>query len=229
MPRKPRGVNGPARITSGAESVEFMSNTLPSEKAGIESFIVEGARITQRALQINPWNVDGEPEQLDENSLDFRLPTKDGAQYLDLVEFAPLGKYKGSYERVPNKHNAGEFADALWSLVKKKSAHYGLSRRGKEHLLVYITDFRFFPSESVFSLFVAYCKRKIHGFATVAFYTPIDMESGMFRQIYPSVEGVLDLSNYDERLLRAREFTNMDMRKMRMSEDRRSAFFEPQI
>lgn len=51
------------------------------------------------------------------------------------------------------------------------------------HLLIYITDFHFLPNESVFRLLELYCKRKSHGFLSVTFYTPIDMESGMVRRL----------------------------------------------
>jgi hypothetical protein len=227
MPRKPRGINGPVRITAGGPPPEFMPNSLPATKAGIEKVMVDGARSAQRALSINTWNLAGETKQLEEDSFDFELSTTKGTEHLDLVEFAPLAKYKGSYENVPNKHNVGELTDALWSLIKQKSKHYGLARRGKVHLLIYITDFRFFPSDPVFTLLELYCQRKSHGFLSVAFYSPIDMESGVFRQLYPPTPGALELSHNDERAQRQRVFTNSDMRKTRMSDDGHTAFFDP--
>jgi hypothetical protein len=227
MPRKPRGINGPVRITAGGPPPEFMPNSLPAAKSGIEKMMVDGALSAQRALSLDIWSLDGEPKQLEEDSFDFELPTKQGIQHLDLVEFAPLTRYKGSYESVPNKHNVGELADAFWSLVKKKSSHYGQSRRARVHLLIYITAFHFLPNESVFRLLELYCRRKSHGFLSVTFYSPIDMESGMVRPLYPATDGAAELSHGDERALRQREFTNMDMRKVRMSDDGHAAFFDP--
>jgi hypothetical protein len=225
MPRKPRGINGPVRITSGADSVEFIPNELPDAKPAIEKVIIDGSRVTQSAMGADPWSLIAEPVQLEESSFDFELPTRAGKEHLDLVEFAPLSHYGGSYEKAPNKHNVGELADAYWALIKRKSAHYGASRRARVHLLVYITDFRFLPSETTFAVLEALLNRKRHDFLSVSFYSPIDTESGMFRELWPKAAGA-GLSHNDERLLRAHVFTNLDNRKMKMSEDRRSAFFE---
>src|SRR3954464_14975279 len=126
MPRKPRGINGPVRITSGAGSVEFVPNELPDAKAAIEKVIVDGSRLAQSQMGANPWS----------------------------------SNYGGSYEKAPNKHNVGELADAYWALIKRKSAHYGASRRARVHLLVYITDFRFLPSETTFAVLEALLNRK---------------------------------------------------------------------
>jgi hypothetical protein len=65
----------------------------------------------------------------------------------------------------------GDFADAVFELVKKKSRKYGGRRRVPLHLLLYSTDWRFLLSESVITLVRLYCARRPHVFSSIVYYT----------------------------------------------------------
>ncbi len=79
--RKPRGLNGPLRVTTGAKA-ELLPNELPADKAGIERAILNGALVASSTQQIPLYELVSGPEQNGENNFDFTLPTSTGNEYL---------------------------------------------------------------------------------------------------------------------------------------------------
>jgi hypothetical protein len=224
MVRKPTGVSGVLRVESGGRS-DFLQSSLPTDKAAIEAFILEGTLRSLEFAKVDVYHLTAAPKQLEQNNFDFELSTATGTEFLDLVEFAPIGRYRG-YEGAPNKHIVGEIADAAWEVVKGKSKKYGLGRRGRVHLLIYITDFRFLFSDSVFELLTLWCARRSHGFRSVVYYAYIDDTMGLARVLHPSV-GTEKLSTLvDERRLRLVQFTNFDPRKVSPTPDGEGVMFD---
>ena len=203
-----------------------MANAFPESKAGIESSIIDGAIRTQRATGINPWDITEDPKQLEENNLDFELLTARGPEHLDLVEYAPLDRYGGRYENLPERRSVGEIADGIWSVIDKKASHYGPQHQ-VSHLLIYVTDFRMNINDAVFALVQTYCRRRRHGFKTVSYYAPIDMQSGVFLLFYTAPPGTPRLNDRQVRQLRQGTLINFDVRKFVVTPDGRG--FSPQL
>jgi hypothetical protein len=216
--RKPTGINGMIHVRSGGLS-EFMPRTLPQDKASIESFMMEGALRALESSGLDVYHLTRKPVQLSEDNFDFELPTATGTDFLDLIEFAPLQNYGGSYENAPNKHNVGQLADQAWELIKKKSRKYGGGRRVRVHLLMYATDFRFLFSDSVVALLTLWCARRYHAFRSVVYYVPIGTDSGMARVLHPGIIPETLLTAGDEHRLRNRELTNLDPRQFQPTPD----------
>lgn len=226
MPRKPRGTDGWLKVSNGGIPPEFLQNPLPDSKPDLERAICAGARRGQEFQKLNPWRIEKEPRQLEENSLDFELETPSGVEYLDLVEFAPLTGRKGGYEGLPKTQQVGQLTDAVIRLVDQKANRYGPNRRAVVHLLLYSTDFRLHLNPTVVLLLKVVMRRDCHGFRTISHYVPIDEVAGEYTLLYPSPGGVPYVNQSAERDLRARTWTNLDMREFRSTDDGQGAFIE---
>jgi hypothetical protein len=197
--RKPRGTNGPVRLTSG-ELPAFMPVEHPDEKDAIERRIMVGAVGAAKAQSIPLYELVSEPIQNEENHFDFTLPTDTGNEFVDLVEVV----LPGGYRQAAASYGVGAFADHMFSLVKKKALKYGMRRRSNIHLLLYSTDWKFIPSESVVALLTLYCFRRPHGFKTVAVVAPIDSDSAILWRAFPPFPSAAVIPTIDEKSLRKR-------------------------
>ena len=224
--RKPRGVNGVTKLTSGQPEPEFIPTTLPDGKAEIERTI---CRAAFRSLSENGWKawpVGVEPRQLPENDFDFVFDSDLNPEYLDLAEVAPLAGVRGGYEGAPTTFPRGKLVDAILRLVADKGAHYGRDRRARVHLLLYITDFRFLVSDGVVALLKASLRREHFGFASVSYIAQMDPESGLLHVLYPAPGGVPYFSAHDERRMRAELVTNFDPRSWKYDPEKQGFFQE---
>jgi len=206
-----------------------MPSTLPTDKASIEALMMEGALRSLEFSGLDVYHLTSKPLQLAQDNFDFELPTLSGTDFLDLIEFAPLENYGGSYEKAPNRHNVGALADRAWELIKKKSKKYGGGRRVRVHLLMYITDFRFLFSDSVFALLTLWCARRYHAFRSIVYYAPIDKDAGMTRVLHPGIIPATLATFGDEQRLRNRELTNLDPRAVKPTPDGAGVMFDQSV
>jgi hypothetical protein len=197
--RKPRGINGLLRLTTGRPP-EFLRVEHPDEKDAIERSILAGGINAAVAQSVPLYELVGEPVQNEENHFDFTLPTAHGDEYVDLVEVV----LPGGYEAAPSSYGVGAFADHMFALVKKKAKRYGMRRRSNVHLLLYSTDWKFLPSESVIALLSLYCYRRPHGFKTIAVTAPIDAEASIIWRAFPPHPSLDAVANLNEHELRHR-------------------------
>jgi hypothetical protein len=192
-------------VTSGKVPV-FLPIVHPDEKAAIERTILEGALKSTKAQGIPLYDLSHPPIQNEENHFDFTLLTGGGEEFLDLVEVVLPGGYSGA----PASYGVGDFADHMFGLVKKKSKKYGTRRRSNIHLLLYSTDWKFLPSESVITLFSLYCYRRPHGFKTVAVTAPIMAGAAVLWRAFPPFPSADAIVGADEQYLRGRVLHQMD-------------------
>jgi hypothetical protein len=197
--RKPRGVNGSFLFTPG-KPPQLTVHEHPDEKADIERNILTSAIEAARLQQVELYDLAADPIQNVENHFDFTLPTPAGDEYLDLVEVV----LPGGYVNAPPSIQVGDMADHMLGLVKKKSRRYGARRRSNIHLLLYSTDWKFLPSESVISLVSLYCHRRPHGFKTVAVVAPIFPERAVLWRVFPPHPTAEVVTAVNERELRSR-------------------------
>jgi hypothetical protein len=164
----------------------------PAEKADREDFIA--------SLFCNPKKVVMTPqidrfgplefERLPENNLDFRLETKHGTKWLELVEFAPLQEFGNSYENVPEQWSPAYMVELMARLIEAKSKKHG----GEDVvLLVYKTHERLsFPPGLNRPL-----KRRLPieqvNFEAVYFLSPHDEESASVFELYPNDWGGFEI------------------------------------
>lgn len=214
------------KFTGGVREPEFILHVLPDEKAGIERIMASGAF---KAMQFHGWKAwpDGiEPRQLDEDDFDFAFDAPTGTEYLDLAEIAPLSRVAGGYEGSPTTFPRKKLVNAMMSLVQQKGMHYGLGRKLRVHLLLYISDFRFLVSDGVVLLTRLALQRNHYRFASVCFFAPIDAEAGFLQVLYPPPGGVPYVSRDDERRMREETVTNFDPRAWRFDPETGGFFQE---
>jgi len=182
-PRKPTGQIGHLSLDPSARTAEFVTVQFPSTKPEIEQYIldcaIENTRKTSHAL----YRLTSSPIRNVESDFDFTLPTERGTQYLDLMEVKPPG---GTYDAGPASYWVWDFAEAVYAQILKKSAKYGVTRRERIHLLLYSTDWRFYPDRGVFQLLTIWLGQKRHVFRTVLHYAPADQTSGDLIRLCPT-------------------------------------------
>lgn len=205
-PNKPIGVNGPVKIDVSPDScnIEFQQLDFPKTKEEIEAFIVRG--FLRDAVANNflpPLSV--APQQNAQDDFDFTL-TIEGheTKSLELMEIAPLEHLRGSYAMAPDKYKPYELAEYIETKVLKKSARYRSSTGSGIVLLVYVTDWHFILSESVFELLKYWLARTSHCFQAIYSYQQIDLAFGVVHVIFPSVSP----SNFDPEVFRNHEVWN---------------------
>lgn len=149
-------------------------------------------------------------EQNNENHLDFKLTTKQGIKFLELMEIAPLEKVH-SYEKAQEEHNAYEFATYLKAKILHKSNKYIGIKQTEIMLLIYNTDWRFNPSNEVFRLLQYWLSTTKHSFKYIYCYEPLSDTEGYITEIYPT-STMLD-EKFNPENLRNATFINLNPTK----------------
>jgi hypothetical protein len=183
--KKPTGVIGSIKIYPDGRPPEFNQVGFPQSKAEIEKHMVKLTISSAQKAGLNPYDLKGDPVQNPENSFDFMLPTKQGDQYLDLMEIAPLEQVKGSHEKAPDHYNNGELADSIYSKILSKSQKYGSTPRSVIHLLLYTTDWKFRAGNGVLDLLAYWSLRDQHCFRSIVYFEPASSKDGDIVIIYP--------------------------------------------
>lgn len=126
---------GAIRLGAGDATVENIN--FSKEKKQIERYIAqqfvdypprdETKHFMAETLQQNP-----------EYGPDFSVVTADGEKHLELMEFAPLNKFGGDFDKIPSRHNVGEMSDLYCQEVEKKSGKY--QKVSNVYLVTYVTD-----------------------------------------------------------------------------------------
>jgi hypothetical protein len=182
--RKPRGVTEAFHLTSGADP-EFIRTHLPDDKAEIEKTVLARTLEAAVAQKVKLYELAGDPVQNEENDFDFSLPTADGLEYLDLVEYVA----SGGYAKSAASYRVGDMVDRMFDLVRMKARKYGENRKSVTHLLMYSTHWKFLPSETVIELMRHLCATRKHGFKTVAVVAPTIGDSVAVWKCFPMDDG----------------------------------------
>jgi hypothetical protein len=183
--RKPTGSTGSFKATvqgDGSVIGAFEKIQLPAQKDAIESFVLEkyveaintGHRVIASYVQ-NP-----------ENHFDFTLTAINGSEhFVDLVEFVLPAANGSPYAAVGDWISHKEVADGLVETVNRKSAHYGRAGTTPIHLLVYITHYRFKPSEEAVRLAQHRLNKRRHSWASVQLITLRSQSEVRMRPLFP--------------------------------------------
>ena len=191
-PKKPVGLNGPVRITLGADrsEVEFEAIDFPKAKEEIEEVIVKGFLRDAVANNFLP-PVSVAPQQNAQDDFDFLLALEgQKPKELELMEVAPLEHLRGSYAEACPRYKPYDFAEYIKRKILKKAGRYRTSTGSGLLLLVYVTDWKFVLSDSVIRLLQHWMASSSHCFEAIYTYEPIDRLAGVVNVIFPSAPGV---------------------------------------
>lgn len=139
---KPQGKSGPIR--AGASGPAWLVISFPEDKAEREQLIAElfvkafeRWVATESEPTIAPF---GQPQQNEEDDLDFTIESSVGPMQMELAEFAPLTVFGPRFADAPPSLHPREKAEHAIGLVNMKSAHQGGDRR---FLVIYSTEHGF--------------------------------------------------------------------------------------
>lgn len=125
-------------------------------------------------------------QQNPENSLDFTLATSSGNKWLELMEIAPFQFFGVPPDQAPNEHKPYALSQYLHGNIMEKSCKYRSARPGNLFLLLYLTDWRFLPSQTAITLLQYWCNRKAHSFETIFLYMLFNAIEGHLSLIAPT-------------------------------------------
>lgn len=125
--------------------------------------------------------------------------------YLELKEIvipANNDKNLSPYGKMNEPMNVGDYVKIIVEMILALNSKYTSDK--PIHLLLYVTDWKFVPGETVLTL-VQY---KLHSlkliFENIFFYIPIDQENGALQLIYPTPKEYwqdFDVSKYENGVL----------------------------
>ncbi|MHC2277551.1 hypothetical protein ACVME8_004162 [Bradyrhizobium diazoefficiens] len=151
--KKPTGTTGHFRaavLPEGQTAGDFVKVQFPHGKEEIEKFVFD--------RYVQAMNSGGSPlltniTQNPENHFDFTVTIPDGSEhYFDLAEFVLKARNGSPYAEVGGLISHRDVADQLLTLVRNKSDHYAKPGAIPIGLLVYVTHYRFSPSEEAIRL-----------------------------------------------------------------------------
>lgn len=200
--RKPTGALGPIRVGAAREQSRFQPIGFPTSKLEIERYVLNLLLSSKPELRTDLYRLVGDPSQNPESHFDFSLPTSAGEEYLDLMEVAPLQRFRGSYANAPGAYKDGDFADAVWAQIESKSKKYGTSATRRVHLLLYTTDWRFLVEDNVLDLIAFRASKGGHAFASIVYVVPMDERTGDVVVVYPRTPS--SFADFDEAARRSR-------------------------
>jgi hypothetical protein len=187
--RKPRGVNGIVRISSGEPTTTFLPTDLPKDKDAIEQRMFCGAlrEINRKGLTI--WPTSSTSRQNGQNHWDFTFQAdlNGHSEHVELAEIAPLDGRSQGFTGAPSSYRVGSMVDSIMKLIQRKADRYG-QHRSIVHLLLYVTHFGFRPCDSVIGCLHHELQRRHHGFQSVVFFMEIDQGAGILEQLFPCPE-----------------------------------------
>lgn len=121
MPNKPTGKVG--AISIGSEGVKMENIDFSTHKEGIERYVAQQFVTHPPRDEIEFFLAETLQQNL-QDDLDFKVNTKAGSKYLELMEFAPLDQLRSGHDQVPTQHNVGVMADFFLKEIEKKSIKY---------------------------------------------------------------------------------------------------------
>ena len=189
--------------------------------------MLQGALAAAARQGANPYQLVRHPVQNPEDHFDFTLFTERGPEYLDLMEAAPLERYGGAYDKVPQVFNVGELASAVYELIMRKHSKYQGIWARPIHLLVYNTDWRLSLAPSVTTLLAHWLRTKAHGFASVCYYMPAGVLYPYWFAVYPSNDP--ELTNFDEAAASRRMVAVFDTSTIKKTPDGQTTWGEVRI
>ncbi len=184
---KPTGSTGPLTVKVESDRLEITWNRLkfPNEKEKIERLIVDGFYRAAAAEQMIPA---GELEfrQNPTDDFDFTMEGPLGRRYVELMEIAPLQACRG-YDAASGSYRPYDLANfVLQGILAKSSRYAGAARNTPIWLLLYVTDWKFTPSESMVMLTQCLANRNAHAFERIFLYKPVDVDNGKAWWIHPT-------------------------------------------
>jgi len=114
------------------EDIDF-----PTDKEGIERYVAQQFVMHPPKDEMEFFLSNSLQQNL-QDDLDFSVDTRNGNKYLELMEFAPLGKLRGKFNQIPTQHNVGAMADIFLREIEKKSIKY--SNVPDVFLVTYVTE-----------------------------------------------------------------------------------------
>jgi hypothetical protein len=193
--QKPRGKMGHLQLGSAKDpgSVEFVPIELPRSKPEIEEWILAAALSAAGKATLKLYDLTGEPVQNREQDFDFTLPTPRGAEFLDLVELAPLQALAGQYDNARSAYRIGDIAEQAYRPIRAKSHHYrAVNSPCTMHLLAYTTDWRLRLPKPAQNLIRFWLSTEPHGFRTISYFAPDSADDGEISILYPTPHTALD-------------------------------------
>jgi hypothetical protein len=185
-PKKPVGQIGPYVVQSSQVGIAARWATVPfpENKAEIERKMVG---YLEKAIAANGGIVLA-VKQNDEANLDFTLNLPGGTVDLELREIHYLDGVGNPYISRNIRIQSSTYARQIFHAVQEKSAKYSAHSKVPMHLLLYITHWRFLPSEVVIRLVQHFLQQRPSIFENVILVLPIDDKEATVRVLYPSVE-----------------------------------------
>lgn len=175
---KPTGNISQARINN--DGFETKSIAFPESKEEIEIFFAE-----QYISAVNSQGIDISLVSLNEtDDLDFKCIIDGAAGYIELTEVALLGR--SGYDEDKSSYNIYEFAKYVRAQINKKAYKYKGSTSRPIVLLLYITDWKFSPSNQIIELLEFWLRDGKHGLVKIGWYRPLVDGHGSLYPIYPS-------------------------------------------
>lgn len=193
--KKPTGSIGPTHLSR--EGVDYQPIPWPDTKPEIERLIVRMTLASAQREGLDLYGLTRDPTQNEERHFDFSLRTRDGDQYLDVMEIRYGDR---DHHLVPGGYVVGDLADAVWANIRKKSESYRGNAGLRVHLLIYPTDWRFRPSDGVLRLLGYWSAHREHCFSSIVCFAPVDTQGGEVSIIYPSASD--EFVDFDEEATR---------------------------
>jgi hypothetical protein len=164
----------------------------PTDKPSIEAKVFDYFRAHIPADERRYHGITNVRQNDAENDLDGTVETTRGDILIDVAEVAPLEKLRGRYDDANAAATIGELADALTSVVFKKSQKYaGITPR--PWLLLYTTHWAFNPTQTAQLVAGAELCRIKHHIGRVFLLSPMDEDTAEVATIYPAPIEVLRL------------------------------------
>jgi hypothetical protein len=187
-PRKPKGTIGVIVVGHGAG---FYSVRWSDDKEAREDYVLRRTLDLGKLRGLHLWHGLAEPPPHNpEPNFDYTIQLPGGEiEYLDLMEIAPLRSLRGGHSRARGSYHVGDFADAVWMEILRKSDHYGgaaAASKTRIHLLLYCTDWRFVPDPTVRELLGFFVNTRPHAFKSIVLFIPYDESEGDVSMLFPA-------------------------------------------
>jgi hypothetical protein len=184
MPKKPTGNVGPVvakagsdGVTGGWEKIEFPDDKDSIERLMFDLWATETRKGGGNILKATKNALD---------DFDFTLELPGGRVHMDLVELFYRDEEGRPYENDNIEIRIYDYAEQIRDTVIKKSQHYGKVGDTPIHLLLYITHWRFWPSEPVIRLAQHFLNKSPPIIENVFLVLPLTATEGTARVLYPS-------------------------------------------
>jgi hypothetical protein len=213
--RKPRGKQGHIELAPRARATYHLAQ-LPETKEELESYIVDKTLRSAARDMVAVYRRSGDPFRTTENDFDFALPTAEGIQFIELMEFAPLHLFGNSYDNAPLSYVQGPMADVFVDMIKTKARKYGKRSVVGLHLLTYCTDARFEISDDVVDLVAWSCQQQVRPFASIAYLVP-RRDNDKLYMIFPRAAEAF--ADFNAQVLRSKAVIRPDLARMTSPKD----------